>query len=71
MTQSTMKGYIRIINLVLSSAGYVDVGVYNNHIFTDTTNGLIQLIKNQFSNHQVDGAIGKHHNKLPRYDVVN
>lgn len=70
VSPSTMEGYIRSINRVLVTSGYDDVDMYRNPIFTDTADGLIPVLNNHFANQQAAGAVVKHHNTLPRSDII-
>lgn len=65
-----MDGYIRSLNRVLVTSGYDDINLYKNPIFTDANEGLLPVLNNRFANQQEQGMTVKHHNTLPRSDLI-
>lgn len=69
VTPSTMINYMRSLNRGLKFFDY-DVDIFTNTLFTDKKEGLLPVLDNHFAQQQSAGMVVKHHNTLPRDDLI-
>lgn len=70
VTPSTMVGHMRSLNRALKMNGYC-IDIFKHPLLTDKDDGLILVLENRFANQHSEGALVKHHNTLPRADVIH
>lgn len=70
VTPSTMIGYIRSLNRSLAFNDY-QLNMFEDPLFTDKRDGLMPVLDNHFAEQQAAGMTVKHHNTLPRKDLIH
>lgn len=69
VSPSTMINYIRSFNRTLKLNEY-DLDLLTNSILTYSRERLVAVLDNQFEKQNSEGAVVKHHNTLPRGDII-